>query len=93
MAVAKELEVQKFVLVDEAGNPTSKLKSSAGYAVVFTIFWKSDLRDDGYLKVFAFYDGSVNSYTETKVLATNGALNQDVAAEIGNFLSGLLSPQ
>lgn len=90
LATAKELEVQEFQLIDTQGKPTDSLKTAAGYAIVFTIFWKSDLRSDGYTKVFRVYDGSVRNFVNTQVIATNGVLNQDVTRSFGEILGALI---
>lgn len=89
LATAKELEVQKLVLLDAQGNPTKNLRDAAGFVTSFVIFWESSTRSDGYLKMNAVYDFSVRNFVDTKVAASNGVLNEDAASGALQILGAL----
>ena len=91
LATAKDVELQKFMLVDRNAQPTDKLENAIGYAILFTVFWEGPVTKDGYLKLNAFFDFSARTFTDVRVVQTNGVLNEDAAKGIGEILGAMFS--
>jgi hypothetical protein len=91
LATAKDVELQAIMLADKNLQETDKLENAVGYGIVFTIFWEGPVTKDGYLKLIAYYDFSVRTFTEVQVVQTNGVLNQDAAEGIGEILGAMFA--
>ncbi len=90
MGDAKNIVVNHVTIDWETEKPTANVNDIKAYTVVFTIYWKSPLINDGFTKVKMIYDNEVKRYTSAGILTTNGATNQDVTNGIIDFGVGFL---
>jgi len=91
LATANDVELQEFMLVDKNAKPTDKTDNAVGFGIVFTIFWQGPVTKDGYLKLFAYYDVSLRTFSKVEVVATNGVLNEDAAKGFGEILGAMFN--
>lgn len=93
LATAKRVVVERFALSDAKGNETSSLKNAVGFGSIYTIYWTSSLRTDGFLKLWLAYDFTSQRIVDARVVETNGVLNEDAAQIAGEFLRELFESQ
>ena len=91
LATAKDVELKDFALADRNSQVTDKMENAVGYGIAFVIYWEGPVTKDGFLKLIAFYDFSARTFTDVRVVQTNGVLNEDAAKGIGEVLGAMFS--